>query len=162
MATKSKTAKKVEAPVGVRTELSPTKAPSELAENCKVCGKPLSKEASMLKGEGHRCETLLAQGLTGETLTKHYAALAANEVPEGWLKLFSFHGPSVLDRLKAAGGNINKVVKAVGRDRVSDKPAHPIAQPVYVKGVRYVNPWLFSDEGMKAIATGDFSKAPEL
>lgn len=129
---------------------------------CTICGKTLKSEASLTKGIGHRCDTLREQGWTSQKLQAHYAEITAAAPPEGYVKLATFHQLVKKHREKIPGLTVSKVVKAIGKDRGIEKPLHPIARPVYVGGrkTRWVHPWLATAAGLKAIASGDFSKAP--
>lgn len=130
---------------------------------CEICGKTLTREQSQETGLGHRCDTLKQAGWTGEKLQKHYAKLTVSEIPEGYIKVADLHRK--IDQRKHAipGLTVSKMVKTIGRDRALEGPLHEIARPVYVgsRRVRYVDPWLASTDGLKAIASGDFSKAPK-
>ncbi|KPJ87132.1 MAG: hypothetical protein AMJ53_18595 [Gammaproteobacteria bacterium SG8_11] len=128
---------------------------------CKVCGKVLTREQSMNNEIGHRCDTLIQEGWTGEKLAKHYAGVTG-KIPEGFIKVADLH--RAIDAKKAGipGLTVSKMVKAIGKDRALEGPIHPIAKPIYDdRRVRWVNPWLATTDGLNAIATGDYSKAPE-
>lgn len=128
--------------------------------SCTICGKTLTRKQSVDNEIGHRCDTLIAQGWTGEKLQKHEAS-QTGPIPEGYVKLATFKQIVPAKVHKIAGLTISKVVKAVGKDRAVEPPLHPIAKPIYdSRRTRWVNPWLATDAGLKAIATGDFSKAP--
>lgn len=128
---------------------------------CTICGKTLTRTKSIETGIGHRCDSLIAQGWTGEKLRKHEAS-QTGPIPEGYVKLTTFHQIVPAKAHKIAGLTISKVVKTVGKDRAVEPPLHPIAKPIYdSRRTRWVNPWLATDAGLKAIATGDFSKAPK-
>lgn len=127
---------------------------------CTICGKTLTRKQSVDNGIGHRCDSLIAQGWTGEKLQKHEAS-QTGKIPEGYVKVSTFH--QIVPRKVSAipGLTISKVVKAIGKDRAVEPPLHPIARPIYdSRRTRWVNPWLATDAGLTAIATGDFSKAP--
>lgn len=128
---------------------------------CKICGKTLTREKSVTAEIGHRCDTLIAQGWSGEKLDAHYATVTG-AVPDGYIKVADLH--RTIDRKKAGipGLTVSKMVRAIGRDRALEGPAHPIARPIYdSRRVRWVNQWLATVPGLKAIASGDFSKAPK-
>lgn len=128
---------------------------------CKVCGKHLTREASAANEMGHRCERLLEAGWDAESLSKHYAKVTVTEVPDGYIKLAELHKKVKAAQHKVPGLTISKMVKAIGRDRGLEAPSHPIATPVYdTRKHRWVNGWLATAAGLKAIATGDWSKAP--
>ena len=128
---------------------------------CTICGKTLTREQSVTNEIGHRCDTLIAQGWTGEKLTKHYASVTG-KVPEGYVKVADLHRKIDSKKHAIPGLTVSKMVKAIGRDRALEGPIHAIAKPVYDdRRHRWVNGWLASDAGLKAIASGDFSKAPK-
>lgn len=129
---------------------------------CKVCGKSLTRKQSVTAEIGHRCDTLLAQGWNAEKLTANYAKISG-PVPEGFVKLADLDRKIKLERngTKFPGITISKMVRAIGKDRGVEPPLHPIAQPIYdSRRHRWVNGWLMTKDGLTAIATGDFSKAP--
>lgn len=129
---------------------------------CEICGKHLTREQSLEAGMGHRCETLREQGWTGEKLQKHYAKLRTDEVPEGYVKVADLHRKINSKKATIPGLTVSKMVRAIGKDRAIEGPAHPIAKPVYdQRNHRWVDGWLMTDEGLKAIATNDWSKAPD-
>lgn len=127
---------------------------------CKVCGKTLTRVKSLEAEIGHRCDTLQTQGWTGEKLVKHYAKLTG-PVPDGYVKVATFKEIIPRSAHKIPGLSIGRFVKAIGKDRHTDAPAHPICVPVYdSRRHRWVNGWLATQDGLKAIASSDFSKAP--
>ena len=128
--------------------------------SCTICGKTLTREQSVKNEIGHRCDTLIAQGWTGEKLRKHEAS-QTGPVPEGYVKLSTFKPLIARKQAKIAGLTVTKLVNVIGKDRGVEPPLHPIAKPIYdSRRTRWVNPWLATDAGLTAIATGDFSKAP--
>lgn len=134
---------------------------SEDQVKCTICGKHLTREKSVKAEIGHRCDTLIANGWTGEKLTKHYAKVTG-AIPEGYIKVADLH--RTIDRKKATipGLTVSKMVKAIGKDRAIEGPTHPIAKPIYDnRRTRWVNPWLATTAGLKAIASGDYAKAPK-
>lgn len=134
---------------------------TELHEKCEICQKTLTREQAQAKGMGHRCEQLKAEGWTGEKLSKHYASITVPEPPKGWIKVADLHRK--IDKVKHnyPGLNVSKMVRAMGKDRSIEDAAHPVIKPVYVGRTRYLDPWNASDAGLKALASGDWSKAPE-
>ena len=129
---------------------------------CTICGKLLTRKQSQDNEMGHRCDTLIAQGWTGEKLRKHQAAQTVDTVPDGYVKVATFKKLVKDNVAKIPGLTVTKVVNALGKDRGVEPPAHPIAKPVYdARRTRWVDPWLASKAGLTAIATGDFSKAPK-
>lgn len=127
---------------------------------CQICGKTLTRAKSVEAQIGHRCDTLQAQGWDAKKLEDHYTA-NTGAPPDGYIKVADLH------RKIDATGNIpgltvSKMVKAIGKDRAVEPPLHPIAKPVYdSRRTRWVDPWLATKAGLTAIATGDFSNAPE-
>lgn len=129
---------------------------------CEICGKTLTREQSQEAGMGHRCETLRQQGWDAKKLQTHYAKLRVDEVPEGYIKVAQLHKTINRERANIPGLTVSKMVRAIGRDRAIEGPAHPIAKPVYdQRNHRWVNEWLATKEGLTAIATNDWSKAPK-
>ena len=131
--------------------------------SCKVCGKTLTREQSIAETIGHRCETLLKRGYDAKKLARHYAENTGT-IPEGFIKVADLDRKIKTHRAsgKYPGLAISKMVKAIGKDRAVDPPLHPIAKPIYdVRRHRWVDAWLATPAGLKAIASGDFSKAPE-
>lgn len=91
----------------------------------------------------------------------HYAKITRPTVPTGYVKLATFK-PLVKSMVATIPGlTVTKVVNAIGRDKGAKPPAHPIAQPIYVNNVRYVNPYLATKAGLTCIATGQWAKAPQ-
>jgi hypothetical protein len=128
---------------------------------CTICGKTLTREKSVKAEIGHRCDTLIAEGWTGEKLTKHYAKVTG-AIPEGYIKVADLHRKIDDQKANIVGLTVSKMVKAIGKDRAIEGPAHAIATPIYDnRRTRWVNPWLATKDGLTAIATGDFSKAPD-
>ena len=127
---------------------------------CTICGKTLTRKQSQDNEMGSRCDHLIQEGWTGEKLQKHQAA-QTGKIPDGYVKLATFKQIVPANVTKVPGLTISKVVKAVGKDRAVEPPLHAIARPIYdSRRTRWVNPWLASKDGLTAIATGDFSKAP--
>jgi hypothetical protein len=110
---------------------------------------------------GHICASIQAQFSTPAALQAHYATLTGI-VPAGYITVASLH-ITVAQAQKSGkypGLNVNRMVTAIGRDRVKNNPLHPICTPIYNGRQRWVNPWLGTPAGLQAIATGNFSKAP--
>jgi len=134
----------------------------KVVTKCQICGKVLTRDHSVEVEKGHRCETLIAEGWTGEKLQAHYATVTVNQVPEGYVKLATFHGIIAKHKSTIPGLTVTKLVNAIGKDRGIESAIHPVARPVYdSRKTRWVNPWLATKAGLTAIATGDFSKAPK-
>lgn len=130
---------------------------------CKVCGKTLTREQSVAEVIGHRCETLLKRGYDAKKLATHYASVTGT-IPEGFIKVADLDRKIKAHRAsgKFPGLTISAMVKAIGKDRAVDPPLHEIARPIYdARRHRWVNAWLATDAGLKAIASGDFGKAPK-
>lgn len=128
---------------------------------CKVCGKTLTREQSVTELIGHRCETLLKRGYDTKKLAVHYAK-ATGTIPEGYVTVASLDRLIKNKRHAYPGLTITRMVNAIGKDRAVDPPLHPIARPIYdARRWRWINEWLTTDAGLKAIASGDFSKAPK-
>lgn len=118
---------------------------------CVRCGKTLKAEGSITTGEGSLC----AKHLTPKRIEMPVE-------PKGYLKVEAL--ARKLESLRKSGKNvpsINRMVTCLGRDCGYNAPIHPICTPVYVRRVRYVHPWLFTEAGMKAMLTSDFAKAPK-
>lgn len=126
---------------------------------CTICGKTLTRQQSIDNEIGHRCETLIEAGWTGEKLMKHQAS-QTGAIPAGFVKVADLHRK--IDATSDIPGlTVTKMVNAIGKDRAVEGPIHAIAKPVYdSRRTRWVNPWLATKDGLTAIATGDWSKAP--
>jgi hypothetical protein len=108
---------------------------------------------------GHTCAKN-AQAKTPTQWQAHYAKHTAASIPPGFVKLSTFKQIVPNNAHKIPGLNVNKVVTCIGRDKAAYPPKHKICTPIYVNGVRYVNPWLATQAGLTAIATGNYSQAP--
>jgi hypothetical protein len=135
------------------------KTPNPVSEVCPMCGKPTPRS----HGLGHRCASLTAAGLTPELLAEIRKELTVDSVPSGYMKVADLHRLIDTKKAEVKGLSVNRMVVAMGRDRVSAKPLHPICKPVYDSaGVRWVSKWLATPAGLKALASYDFSKAPKV
>ena len=128
---------------------------------CQYCGKHLTKAGSQAATAGHLCSKLAANGYTAAKLAQHRLAQTVTTIPAGYIKLAQLHKIVQANKAKIAGLNIAKMVRVIGGDRALSTPAHPICTPLYTaNGHRWVNPWLATQAGLQAIATGNFAKAP--
>lgn len=99
---------------------------------------------------------------TTGTTQKVANRITVEALPKGYLKLAGIRAKiASLKKSGKAVPAVNRVVTAIGRDCGYKSPLHPICTPVYFMGARYVHPWLFTEQGLKAISSGDFSKAPK-
>jgi len=139
---------------------STTKAPPAPPITCNICGKKVTKGATIKAGMGSRCAHI-AQQYTPAQLAQHYKKLSVASMPKGFIKLAVLDKKVKAQKHNVAGLTITKMVNAIGKDRANKPPAHPIAQPYYLPNRhRVVNAWLATPAGLKAIATGNFSGAP--
>jgi hypothetical protein len=127
---------------------------------CSVCNRPLSDKNG--SGMGHLCARYIARGLTSEKLAERLSELTVEKVPAGYIKVADLDRKIKSLKGKFPGLTVNRMVTAIGRDRCPTGPVHPIAQVLYDRSrTRWVNGWLGTQSGLKAIATLDFSKAPK-
>ena len=141
---------------------SSTPSSTPVTPKCAVCGKTLTRAQSQQNGVGHTCAQLQAK-FTPAQLQAHYQALQVNAIPAGYVPLASFKGIIAANKSKVPGLTIAALLRAIGKDRAINPALHPIAKPVYgPKNWRYVHPWLATPAGLKAIATGNFAKAPNI
>jgi len=125
---------------------------------CRICGKPTPKSGDI----GHVCARLEARGFTPTRLAERRQELTVAELPKGMIKVADLHRKIDTVKHQFPGLSVNRMVTAIGRDRCPTGPVHPICTPSYdAHGVRWVNAWLATNAGLKAIASGDFSKAPK-
>jgi hypothetical protein len=121
----------------------------------------LTRKQSVDNQVGHRCDTLVAQGWTGAKLQKHYAA-NTGAIPENYIAVGALDKIVKSKKHLYPGLTITRMVNCFGKDRGVEPAIHPIAKPIYdARRWRWVNEWLATDAGLKAIASGDFSKAPK-
>jgi hypothetical protein len=93
-------------------------------------------------------------------LQAHYTTLTGN-VPQGYVTVASLHKTIVAQAHKYPGITVSKMVRAIGGDRALLPPANPVCKPVYNGRQRWVNGWLATPQGLQAIATGNYGKAPK-
>lgn len=113
---------------------------------CRFCGKTLVRDKSIDQEAGDLCEHL-HERFTPEELMAHRGTMSAPTAPEGYIKVAQLH-----QICEANGIPVNRMVTAIGRDRSLEPPIDPRFRPVYVKGVRWVDPWCASKEGLAMIA----------
>ena len=145
-----------------KVKLMPTKGNTPVTPPppiCTMCGKVLKTAKSIKAGVGHTCAANAA-AKTPAQWQQHAAAHTATAIPKGYVKLATFKQIIPANAHKIPGLNINKLVKAIGRDKAAKPPVHPIAKPTYVNNVRYVHGWLATPAGLAAIASGNWDKAP--
>ena len=127
---------------------------------CPVCGKHISRAATVTAGIGAKCAHVQAQ-FTPAQLQAHYASVTGS-VPQGYIPLATLDKAVKAKKHQYPGLTISKMVKAIGGDRALLPPMHPICKPVYNGRQRWVNGWLATPQGLQAIATGNYTKAPQL
>lgn len=128
---------------------------------CEICGKILTNDKSVERERGHLCNRLIERGYDAKKLADHRQSMTVKEIPADYVKL-SDAGKIVRAKKDSVPGlSVNKLVTAIGRDRTLSGAVHPIATPLYdSRGHRWINPWLMTKDGLQAIASQDFSKAP--
>lgn len=127
---------------------------------CTVCGKKITKVATVQAGQGNRCAHM-ATRLPAAKMQAHYKKISVASIPTGYVKLATFKPLVANNKHKIAGLTVAKVVKSVGTDRATGPLANPICQPYYLPNRhRIVHGWLATQAGLTAIATGNFSGAP--
>jgi len=137
-----------------------SKAAAPAATVCPVCGKHISKLATVTAGIGAKCAHVQAQ-FTPAQLQAHYASVTGN-VPQGYIPLATLDKAVKAKKHAVPGLTISKMVKAIGGDRALLPPVHPICTPVYNGRQRWVNAWLATPQGLQAMATGNYAHAPKL
>ena len=137
-----------------------SKAPAPV--KCTMCGKHLTKASAQVAKQGGLCAAHTAAGRTAQTIAQHRQSLTVAVAPQGYITLANL-GRTI--RAKAhlyPGLTVTKLVNAIGKDAALLPPVHPIAQPVYTpNGWRWVNPWLGTAAGLKALQLGQWGKAPK-
>ena len=130
------------------------------SQTCQFCSKKITKGATVKAGHGARCAAMQKK-FTVQQWQAHYKKISVATTPKGYVKVATFK-PLVKSNVhKIAGLTVSKVVKAIGTDKGANPPVHPIAQPYYLPNRhRVVHPWLATQAGLTAIATGNFSNAP--
>jgi hypothetical protein len=146
-------------PTNSNTPATPAPAAPAAPATCPICGKHITRTATLAAGIGATCAHLQAR-FTPAQLQAHYATLTGN-VPAGYVTVASFKATIPANAHKVPGLTISKLVKAIGGDRATNPLAHPICKPVYNGRQRWVNGWLATPAGLQAIATGNYSKAPK-
>ena len=127
---------------------------------CQFCSKKITKGATVKVGHGARCAAMQKQ-FTANQLQAHYKNISVASMPQGYVKVATFKPLVKSNAHKIAGLTVSKVVKVIGTDRASGAIAHPICQPYYLPNRhRVVHGWLATQAGLTAIATGNFSNAP--
>lgn len=124
---------------------------------CTICGKPISSETALEHEMGGRCKKI-AEGV----LKPRY--VRADEPPDGYILLARVTDAIRKEKAKKnpiANLTVSKWVKSFGEDRGTGTLADEICQPIYVGRKRWVDAWLATQDGLKAIASGDFSHKPK-
>jgi hypothetical protein len=132
---------------------------------CKVCNKPLKANSAVAAVCGARCSALLAQGVNAQVIATSYKAYCSASIPVGFITIATVH--ILLANNPQWGCSVSRMVQATGGDRPylpNAKPAHPICKPVILQGnkTRWLHPWLGTQAGAQAMATGNFTNAPKL
>ena len=138
---------------------TPAVQPAVQPAVCKYCGKHISRNASVTNAAGHKCAQLAAT-YTPAQLQAHYNAITGS-VPAGYITVAAWGKAVRAAQPTTPGLTIAKLVRAIGGDRALQPPVHPICQVVYNGNQRWVNPWLATSQGLQALATGQWGKAPE-
>lgn len=125
---------------------------------CTMCGKALP--ASSITGNtcGPLCASRQAQGYTPASYAAHKVTISLPVAPAKYITVAALHRFIVAN--PQHGCTVSRMVKCIGGDRGLVAPAHPICTPVYVGNVRYVHPWLGTQAGLQAMATGNYKGAP--
>jgi hypothetical protein len=126
-ATVAKAAKKIAKPVAEKSSSSGEAV-------CSICHKPLSNHVSVGNGMGAICSSKIKLLPKGTTLEDHYASITLDEAPDGFIKL-----RDALEKLKAKGISVYRVVQAMGGDRMLRPPLNDNFKVVFVAGTRYIN-----------------------
>lgn len=127
---------------------------------CTVCGKTVTKGATIKAGHGTRCAAIQKQ-FTPQQLQTHYKKISVAAMPKGFIKVAALDKAVKANAHNVPGLTISKMVNAIGKDRANNPPANPIAQPYYLPNRhRVVHGWLATPAGLQAIATGQWDKAP--
>jgi hypothetical protein len=131
---------------------------------CSVCSKPLSALHSVNGTCGTRCDSLRKRGVNQEVIATSLRAYMVSTIPVDHVSMATVH--RTIDAHPEWGCSVNRMVKACGEDRpyLKDaKFANPICKPLIAVGskVRMLHPWLNTRDGIEAMGTGNFSKAPK-
>jgi hypothetical protein len=154
--------------VWVKTYSQPTNQPHSL-QGAKCLTKqvvpptqsPQTKGKTVKAGQGSRCAHI-AQVLPPAKMQAHYQKISVPATPQGYIKVAQLHKTILAKKHSVPGLTISKMVKAIGSDRAASPPANPIAQPYYLPNRhRVVNGWLATPQGLQAIASGQWDKAPK-
>ena len=128
---------------------------------CTMCGKTLATASAQAAGMGGLCAAHVTAGRTPQTIAQHRATLTVAVAPANFISIGALDKVIKAKRHQYPGLTITKMVNAIGRDVGLLPPVHPICQIVYTPNKwRWVNDWLATPAGLKALQTGDFSKAP--
>ena len=100
---------------------------------CRVCGKALTRQSSILAGIGDLCRKT-EDSLPKGGLAEHYAKVRVDKIPEGWIIL-----TKALAAANKAGISNYRFIQACGGDRAIRPPLHPSFRLVYVQNTRYIS-----------------------
>lgn len=132
---------------------------------CTFCNKVLTRVGTTETGHGARCAQV-QKVLSGKSI--HSLKLVDPRIKDNknYIKVADLH--RMIDARKAVVGglSVNKMVQALGGDRVvnakgaKNASTSVVITPIYagIKGTRFVHRWCSTITGMRAIANGDFSK----
>lgn len=114
---------------------------------CKYCGKSVRLDEEDGEERGDRCKHVREElGMDETALVELRKSMSAEVPPEGWIKV------AVLDKVcKRQGVPVSRMVKAIGGDRGLEPPLNEKFRVLYVHGVRYVDGYCATSEGLAAI-----------
>lgn len=104
------------------------------ATTCKFCGKPLTRQSSIVQGMGDVCDAH-HQELRGKTLTEHYSDKTFSEAPDlsVWMRL-----DAAIKIAAEHGISGHRFMQVCGGDRAIRKPLLPVFEIRFYKHVRYI------------------------
>ena len=139
---KVKPLKGVEVTATVLEEVTSVAKPA-MSATCSVCGKPLTRPASVSQGHGDICDAKVKLLPAGVTLADHYGNLTEAEVPEGFVLL-----KEAIAQARTKGCSGYRFIQACGGDRMLRPPFNEHFKVVFVQGKRYVSRLALQDLGL--------------
>jgi hypothetical protein len=105
-----------------------------LASHCSICGKPLTRETSIVQGMGDTCAGHVKKLPAGTTLGQHYASLQLKDLTPDWVGL-----DVLVQAANKKGVSTYRVFQCIGGDRLLDAPLAPVFKVKFYNHKRYVS-----------------------